>query len=176
MLPVLLEKDVTLSAEQLMKYRFWTNTRTHQDVYLLHNATRLYGTTQGTRIKPEYIVETFRGDLLGTGTEHDIDVINALTPYAYMNPVIPVGSSGSLDFRTGILTLPNLADFELYLDEVSAKWLTEQIGEGLLRALIADPNLGKSCLRAVLKEEGGTGEILPCLPEETEEELIVQEG
>ena len=45
--------------------------------------------------------------------------------------MIPVGSTGSLDFATGTLTLPSLADFELYLHEVSGQLADRQAGRGL---------------------------------------------
>jgi hypothetical protein len=39
-----------------------------------------------------------------------------------------------------MLTLPSLADFELYLHEVSANWLLGKIDEGFIRGMIADPD------------------------------------
>ena len=144
-LSVVLEKNVTLEIEQLKKYKLWTNARTYHNVYLLPNSTRVYDSTLSGLIKTDYIAETFHGDLLGTGNEYDIDVISALTEYAFINAVIPVGSTGSLDFRTGTLTLPEQAHFELYLDEVSGSWIRRKIKEGFIQVMIADQDEANKC-------------------------------
>ena len=137
-LPVLLEKDVTLDNEQILKYRLWNNTETGQDVILLPNSTRLYGNALGDKIALNYVSEVIKGDVRGDGGSYLIDIITALTAYAVNHPVIPIGSAGSLDFSTGTLTIPSRADFELYLHEVSGKWLIEKIEEGLIRRLDGD--------------------------------------
>ncbi len=128
-----LEKDVTLDEDLLKKYLIWTNVQTQHDMYLLPNATRLY---RGTRL--DYVSEVIHGDVSGDGGDYDIDIITALNSNAFRHPVIPIGSDGSLDFSTGIFTLPGLADFELYLHEVSGKWMLELFDEGFLRRLDAD--------------------------------------
>ena len=138
--PVVLTKDVTLDNEQINKYRLWNNTATYLDVYLLPNATRLYGNRRAGKIMLQYVAEVLRGEVRGDGEIHDIDIITALTKRAFSNPVMPVGSTGSLNFATGMLTLPSLADFELYLHEVSANWLLGKIDEGFIRGMIADPD------------------------------------
>ena len=117
--PVTLEKDVTIDVERIAKYKLWTNTETGHDVYLLPNATRLYGQARGGKINLDYVAEVIRGN----GEIAEIDIITALTKRAFANPVIPIGSTGSLDFLNGLLMLPSYADFELYLHEVSGSWL-----------------------------------------------------
>jgi len=89
---------------------------------------------------------------------YNIDVFTALNPYAFQHPVIPIGSNSSLDFSTGMLTLPALADYELYLHEVSGSWLLDNIRSGFLRRLnapIADANA------YVLDSEGSEISTLP---------------
>ena len=127
-----LKKDVTLGEDRLARYRLWNNSLTQHDVYLLPNATRLYRSN-----KLEYVSEVLRGDARDTGESFVVDVFTALTPYAYQNPVIPVGTSASLNFTTGQLSLPVLADFELYLHEVSGAWLLENFRSGFFRRMDA---------------------------------------
>ena len=127
-----LDHDETFGEDRLAKYRLWNNSMTNQDVYLLHNAANLY---RGSRLN--YISDVLRGDL-EDGNTYSIDIFTALNKYAYSHPVIPIGSSGSLDFSTGVFTLPELADFELYLHEVSGKWMTEQFNTGFIRMYSAD--------------------------------------
>ena len=137
-LPVMLEKDVTLDNEQILKYRLWTNAETGLDVFLLPNSTRLYGNVLGDRIALNYVSEVIQGDVRGDGGSALIDIITALTAYAVNHPVIPIGSAGSLDFSTGTFTIPSEADFELYLHEVSGKWLLDKLGSGFIRMLAGD--------------------------------------
>ena len=127
-----LDHDETFGEDRLAKYRLWNNSMTNHDVYLLHNAANLY---RGSRLN--YISDVLRGDL-EDGNTYSIDIFTALNKYAYSHPVIPIGSSGSLDFSTGVFTLPELADFELYLHEVSGKWMTEQFNTGFIRMYSAD--------------------------------------
>ena len=136
--PVMLQKDVTLDNEQLNRYRLWTNVATQLDVHLLPNATRLYGRRRNGKLMLQYVAEVIRGDVRGDGETHEIDIITALTDYAASHPVIPIGSTGSLDFSTGALMLPARADFELYLHEVSGQWLIDKLGEGFIRMLTGD--------------------------------------
>ena len=136
--PVMLQKDVTLSGDQLNRYRLWTNAATQLDVHLLPNATRLYGRHRNGKLMLQYVAEVIRGDVRGDGESHEIDIITALTDYAASHPVIPVGSTGSLDFSTGTLMLPARADFELYLHEVSGQWLIDKLDEGFIRMLTGD--------------------------------------
>ena len=136
--PVMLQKDVTLSGDQLNRYRLWTNVATQLDVHLLPNATRLYGRHRNGKLMLQYVAEVIRGDVRGDGETHEIDIITALTDYAASHPVIPIGSTGSLDFSTGALMLPARADFELYLHEVSGQWLIDKLGEGFIRMLTGD--------------------------------------
>ena len=150
-------KDVTLDNEQINKYRLWKNTGANLDVYLLPNATRLYGNRRAGKIMLQYVAEVLRGDIRGNGEIHDIDIITALTERAFSHPVMPVGSTGSLDFATGTLTLPSLADFELYLHEVSANWLLGKIDEGFIRGMIADPDAANGA--AINGEELPEGSI-----------------
>ena len=136
----ILGKDVVLSNEQIMRYRLWNNTETQQDVFLLPNATRLYGNTgRDGMVTLNFVTEVIRGDVRGDGGSYLIDIITALTDYAVGNPVIPIGSTGSLDFGTGELTLASRSDFELYLHEISAGWLTEKLEEGFIRMHAGSP-------------------------------------
>lgn len=128
----LLENDVTFGEDKLANYRMWNNNLTQHDVTLLANATRLY---RGARL--DYVSEVLRGDVRGNGESHNVDVFTALNGYAFQHPVIPIGASSSLDFATGTLTLPALADYELYLHEVSGLWLLDNIRSGFIRRLDA---------------------------------------
>ena len=142
---VMLEKDVTMKDEQIEKYRLWNNSATYLDVYLLPNATRLYGNRRGNKLLLQYVAEVLRGDIRGDGEIHEIDIITALTDRAFAQPLMPVGSTGSLNFLTGVLTLPSLADFELYLHEVSKTWLIEAWNVGYFQALMADQDEINNC-------------------------------
>ena len=129
-----LAKDVRLTEEERDHCWLWINSETHQEVYLLPNATRLCA---GAGLKLQYVAEVLRGDVLGDGVSRDVDVFSALTPYAVSNPVIPIGSTGSLDFASGVLSIPDQAVCELYLHEVSGQWLIERMKDGFFQALIA---------------------------------------
>ena len=131
----MLDRDVTIGKDALKKYRLWTSGRTGHGVYMLPNATRLY---TNARDRLQYVSETMTGDVLDDGVIRSIEIITALTKNAFSNPVFPIGSTGQLDFRTGMLKLPSGADFELYLDEVSAAWMTEKLNSGFIRRLDAD--------------------------------------
>ena len=131
----MLEDDTALSEDQIRKYRMWMNTEAFQSVYLLPNAARMY--SQGS-IHPQYIAEVLHGDLLGDGEAHNIDVITALTRNAMVSATIGIGSKGSLNFRTGELTIPKESDFELYLDEISGNWLLNNLKSGFIRNYAAD--------------------------------------
>ncbi|MBR3505371.1 MAG: hypothetical protein IKO07_14170 [Clostridia bacterium] len=141
----LLEKDATLDNNQINRYRLWNNTDTYLDVYLLPNATRQYATRRGGKLLLQYVAEVVRGDIRGDGEKHEIDIITALTDKAIRNPVMPVGSAGSLDFSTGVLTLPSRAYFELYLHEISAGWLVDSLNSGFLQAMMADQDAVNDC-------------------------------
>ena len=143
--PVTLEKDVTIDVERIAKYKLWTNTETGRDVVLLPNATRLYGRESGGRIKLDYVTEVIRGDIRSGGEIAEIDIITALTKRAFANPVIPIGSTGSLNFSNGLLMLPSYADFELYLHEVSGDWLVQAWQGDFMQALIADQDAINEC-------------------------------
>ena len=136
-LQVPLKKDVRLAEDKLRKYRLWTNGRTFQEVLLLPNSARLYASAGN---KVEYIADVVYGDVLGTGENHYADLITALTKRAFDEPVIPIGSTGSLDMKTGVVTLPSMSDYELYMHEVSAAWMTEKLTEGYISMLSADPD------------------------------------
>ena len=161
-----LKKDVTLGEDRLARYRLWSNGLTQHDVYLLPNATRLYRSN-----KLEYVSEVLRGDARDTGESFVVDVFTALTGYAYQNPVIPVGASASLNFATGQLSLPVLADFELYLHEVSGAWLLEQLNAGIFRRLGANQaNINTYVLEneSTLEQTLPTGPIVEGLTEDGE--------
>ena len=148
-LQVLLEKDVRLETEDLKKYRLWTNGRTFQEVLLLPNSTRLYANA-GYRI--EYVADVLYGDALGDGENRYVDIITALTEHAFSNPVIPIGSTGSLDMKTGELILPSMADYELCMHEVSAAWMKKHLTEGFISLLSAKQDE----INMVTLEDGGT--------------------
>ena len=93
---------------------------------------------------------TTRARLDGTadisGKDHNVEIITALTDSAFKNPVIPIGSAGKLDFVTGAFTLPENADFGLYLREISGAWLIEKIADGFIRRLDADQSAIDACV------------------------------
>ena len=134
-LNAMLTRDARIDGQKLDDYRVWNNESTFEDVYLLPNATRLFAYDD----LPQYIAETFLGDLFGMGEEKYISIVSALTEYAYEHPILSVGSSGTLDMLTGTLTLPARADHELYLNEVSASWILEQMRNDFIQLFITDP-------------------------------------
>ncbi len=139
----LLEKDVRLDQESLKLYQLWTNMETYHDVKMLPNATRLY-TEDGRMV---YVADIMHADLLHDGRAHKIELISALTENAFENPLFPIGSAGTMDFKSGIFTLPARTDFELYLHEVSAAWLIESIQNDFIRTLMADQNEINECAK-----------------------------
>ena len=131
-----LNRDAVFTAERLNDYWIWTNTATRLDTYLLPNATRLYAGPRYSGLGIQYIAEVFQYDLLGDGRELSFDIVTALNENAFQNSVMPMGDVCSLDFATGTLMLPAKSEYELYLHEVSAKWMMERLNEGFLQALI----------------------------------------
>jgi hypothetical protein len=101
---------------------------------MLPNATRLYTRTD----ELEYVTDLLHGEVTVDDRSYEIEAITALTEEAFRNPLIPIGSSGVLNFKSGDLTIPAYSDFELYLGEISAKWLKDGLGSGFLRTLTAD--------------------------------------
>ena len=138
----ILKKDIRLDAQQIMPYRLWTNNETFHTVYLLPNATQLYVGAGG---RPQFIADILKGDAFGDGQSRYIALYSALTDYAYKKPVIPIGSTGSLDFITGTLTIPSFADVELYLHEVSSAWFIEQLEARRFRMLQGDRETLNDC-------------------------------
>ena len=142
-LEVVLPEDVTLAAERLVKYRLWNSRATGHAAYLLPDSTRMYTDGEG---RLQYVADVVGADVSGSGSIYPMDVITALTAEAFANPVLPFGTEGSLDFRTGGLTVPAGSDFELCLDEVSGGWLLRQFREGTFRMLAADREEINSCV------------------------------
>ena len=160
-LSVLLRKDARLNDGQIDKYRLWNNVETGLDVWLLPNATRLYGVAGNGKTLLQYVAELLRGDVRRNGEIHEVDIITALTREAASNPVMPVGSTGMLDFNTGTLRLPSGADFELYLHEVSGKWMIEKWEEGYFQALLTDiGEAGDMALNGAALPEGSVAQNL----------------
>jgi len=139
-----LGQNVTFGEARIEKYRLWTDTLTQHNFHLLPNAARLFRTQ-----RLDYVADVIHGDVLGDGAAYDIDIITALNDYAFNEPVIPIGSSGSLDFATGTLKVPAFAHFDLYLGEVSGKWLLECFNTGFMRREdIGQPKLSVEMLNA----------------------------
>ena len=138
----ILTKDITLESDEVASFRMWTNTETRLNVYLLPNAARLYTNGIG---RLQYAVDVISGDLFNDGSENDIEILTALTANAFANPIIPIGSTGSLNLTTGLLTLPSHADYELFLSEVSGAWLRDKLASGFIRRLIADQEAINAC-------------------------------
>ena len=141
-----LGEDVKLTGDQISKYRLWQNKANYLEVYMLPNATRLFSLERNGKSMLKYVVEVLRGDMRGDGEIRDIDIITALTDNAMQSPVIPVGSSGLLDFSTGTLRLPPQSDFELYLHEISESWMIEAWNDGFFQTLIADQDEINNCV------------------------------
>ncbi|MBR2121739.1 MAG: hypothetical protein IJ930_02175, partial [Lachnospiraceae bacterium] len=131
----ILNKDVRLDTDRIVPYHLWTNSETFHTVYLLPNATQLYVGAGG---QPQFAAEILYGDAFGEGKDRYIALYSALTANAARKPVIPIGSTGKLDLLTGTVTVPSFADFELYLHEVSGKWLAKQFETELFLTLTAD--------------------------------------
>jgi len=150
----ILEKDARLTAEELNRYQLWQNSRTQHEVYMLPNAARLY---MAALNRLDYVTDILYGDVFGDRRTHHIEVITALNDLAFANPVVPIGSTGSLNFADGTLYLPSFADMELYLHEISGQWLLENVESGKIRTLMADQEALNACA------DGGklpTGEIV----------------
>ena len=138
-----LQEELRMDAAQISAYRLWTNSETFQSVYLLPNATQLYaGPGEG---RPQFITDILYGDALQDGRARFVAVYSALTDYAYAHPVVSIGSTGVLDFETGIFTIPSFADVELYLHEVSSAWLIEALESGFFRTEHAEPEAVNNC-------------------------------
>ena len=137
----MLEKDVRISKDELAFYRMWENNATFHSAYMLPNATRLY--TSGNWL--DYVTDIVSGELLDDGYTYEMEVITALNKNAYANPEIPIGKTGSLNFAMGVLTIPSYTDFELYLHEVSAAWLIEQMQSGYIRTLMGNQEEFNTC-------------------------------
>ena len=130
----MLNNDARLTPTQTAHYQLWQNSQTYHNVFMLPNAARLY--LRYTTL--DYVTDILHGDLTGDGEADDIEVISALNAYAYENPIIPIGSTGTLNFANGDLTIPAYSDFELYLSEVSAAWLTDSLKSGYIRTMAAE--------------------------------------
>lgn len=139
---ITLTEDTTVSEAQMAFFRLWTNKPTGLDAYLLPNAARLF--TDGAR-KLQFISEVVHGDAFLDGEADDIDIFTALTPEAFAQPVVPIGSSSSLDFRNGLLTLAEFVDFELFVHEVSGTWFRDRFSNGFFRMLSADQDEINDC-------------------------------
>ena len=74
-----------------------------------------------------------------------VDLSVSLCGLTLDNPVIPIGRTGTLNFLTGVLTIPSYTDFELYLHEISAAWLMENMESGYIRTLMADQDEINAC-------------------------------
>ncbi|MBQ8094422.1 MAG: hypothetical protein IJ242_12745 [Clostridia bacterium] len=146
-----LGQNATFDEARLEKYRLWTDALTQHNLHLLPNAARLYRTQ-----RLDYVADVIHGDVLGDGTAYDIDIITALNEYAFNEPVIPIGSSGSLDFATGTLKVPAYADFDLYLGEVSGKWLLECFNKDFMRR----QDVGQSKLSVEMLNAYDVGNLL----------------
>ena len=125
----ILSKNVLLDPENMNRKLLWINTQTRMDVYLLPNATRLCA-SEGMRL--QYVSEVYMDE-----TPYLVDIFTALTADAAANPVIPIGSTGSLNFLNGALVLPEQAGFELMLNEISGAWLVRMMKDGFIRGIIA---------------------------------------
>ncbi len=134
----MLNKDVRLTAEEIEKYTMWLNIETFHMVYLMPNAARLF-TGAGNSL--QYVTELLSGDVLKDNSRQIAEIVTALTEYAFNAATIPVGSTGSLNLADGTLRIPEGADYELYLDEVSANWMRDRINEGTIRRLDANQSL-----------------------------------
>ena len=135
--PTLL-KDVLIDRTGMDRYLRYTNSHVRHSVYLLPNATRL---AMGGDGRIHYIGELLSGSVTGDGITRRIVAVTALDEGAYRNPILPIGDSGSLDFSSHSFSLPDHADFNLYLCEVSGEWLLDRFGTGAFRALSSGQRL-----------------------------------
>ncbi|MBR3018477.1 MAG: hypothetical protein IKH57_15605 [Clostridia bacterium] len=130
----ILNHDARFTLKDLERCLIWTNTETGDDVFLLINASRLV-MDAGDRVK--FVSDVFTGET-DDGKTYEMDIITALTRDTLSEPVIPIGENGSLDFRTGVFTIPNQAEMELFLSDISGKWLVENMASGFIRTFMAD--------------------------------------
>ena len=137
----ILTRDIRLSAEKIAGYKLWTNAETDHTTYLLPNATQLH--IKGGKL--DFVTEILRGDALGDGKTRYIALYTAVTSGAYARGIIPIGSTGTLNLKTGVLTLPSHADYELYLHEVSSGWLLKQFESGMMRRASAPQESLNAC-------------------------------
>ena len=157
----ILTRDIRLDAEKIAGYKLWTNAETDHTTYLLPNATQLH--IKGGKL--DFVTEILRGDALGDGKTRYIALYTAITSGAYARGIIPIGSTGTLNFLTGILTIPSQADYELYLHEVSSDWLIKQFESGMMRRASAP----QDSLNACALENGE-------LPEMTYADALIPDG
>ena len=137
----ILKRDIRLDADKIAHYKLWTNSETDHTTYLLPNATQMHVKAG----KLEFVTEILRGDALGDGIERYISIYTAVTSGAYARPIIPIGSTGTLNFLAGMLTLPSHADYELYLHEISSEWLLKQFMSGMMRRAAAEQKRLNAC-------------------------------
>ena len=164
-LQTILTKDVLFGKERLVNYRLWTNTATQKDVVMLPNATKLY--TKGSRL--DFVSEAMRARVLGDEEEYNVNILTALSENAFGEPLIPVGSTGSLDLASGTLSLPDQAEYQLYLHEVSGTWLVKQLDDGFFRRIGGDQ---EELTAFVLsgEKDAPTGEVLEGVTADGEED------
>ena len=91
-----------------------------------------------------------KGDALGDGETRNISFYTAVTAEANAKGIIPIGSTGTMNFKTGVLKLPPQADYELCLNEISSEWLLKQFESGMMRrATAAQEKLNASALEGM---------------------------
>ncbi|MBR2528615.1 MAG: hypothetical protein IKE58_09130 [Blautia sp.] len=159
----LLTKDMTFGEDRLPGYRLWTSAMTHHDLFLLPNATRLF---RGAGL--DYVSEVFKGAVRGDGESTVMDIFTALNEQAFKQPIIPIGPSGSLDFSSGVFTLPELMEFELYLHELSGAWLIDRLNTGLFRRLSASQEEINDYMRRPDTDDVPSGMIVEGLSDDGE--------
>jgi hypothetical protein len=157
----ILKRDIRLTSDRIANYKLWTNTETDHTTYLLPTSAQLH--EKGGRL--DFVTEILSGDAFGDGKTRYISIYTAVTARAYANGIIPVGSTGTLNFLTGTLTLPPHADYELYLHEVSSAWLLKQFESGMMRRATAPQERLNACA-----SEGGE------LPEMAYADALVPDG
>ena len=132
----ILDHDVLLNQKDLERYRIWRNTATQSDVYLLPNAARMV-LSAGNSL--QYISDVLT-EYQENGTTRDIDVIVPVNDTFAETPIISIGKDGTFNFTNGIFNIPRQAEMELYLKEISGKWLIDSLESGFIRTLVADQN------------------------------------